>query len=107
LARPGSNRTVFGQGGLVDAGQGILEDLQTGGPLGVLGSVQKAGATYNTFKGKALQSTAISEATALGKQAIQGSIPGAVRAIQGRGTGMIFPTPKLPPGATPPINLGQ
>ena len=107
LARPGSNRTVFGQGGLVDAGQGILEDLQSGGPLGVLGSVQKAGATYNTFKGKALQSTAISEATALGKQAIQGSIPGAVRAIQGRGTGMIFPTPKLPPGATPPINLGQ
>jgi len=98
LARPGSNRTVFGQGGLLDAGQGILEDLQTGGPLGVVGAVQKAGTTYNTFKGKALQSTVISEGTALGTQAIRASIPGAVRNIQGRSNGMVFPTPPINPG---------
>ena len=107
LARPGANRTVFGQGGLLDVGAGILQDLQSGGPLGVLGAVQKAGTAYNTFKGGGLRSAVLSEATALGTQAIRNGIPGAVRAVQGRGTGMVFPTPSVPPGATPPINPGQ
>ncbi len=97
LARPGSTNTVFGQGGLLDAGAGILQDLQSGGPLGILGAVQKAGTTYNTFKGKSLKSTVISEATALGTQAIKGSIPGAVRQVLNRGTGMVFPTPRINP----------
>lgn len=97
LARPGSNRTVFGQGGLLDVGAGILSDLQKGGPLGILGAVQKAGTAYNTFKGKGLKSAVLSEATALGTQAIKGSIPGAVRQVQGRGTGMVFPTPPFNP----------
>jgi hypothetical protein len=30
IARPGANATVFGQGGLLDAGAGILGDLQSG-----------------------------------------------------------------------------
>jgi len=97
ISRPGSRATVFGQGGLLDAGGGILEDLQSGGVLGLIGAAQKAGTAYNTFKGKNIASSAISEATALGKSAIRGSLPGAVRAVQGRPTGMFFPTPQTPP----------
>ena len=47
IARPGSNRTILGQGGLVDAGVGILEDLKNGNVLGI---IQKGGTLANTFK---------------------------------------------------------
>jgi len=97
IARPGANSTIFGQGGLLDAGGGILEDLQSGSLLGVIGAAQKAGTAYNTFKGKNLASMAKSESASLGIKAIQGSIPGAVRSVQGRPTGMFFPTPQSPP----------
>ena len=46
LARPGSTRSVLGQGGLLDAGIGIVQDLQSGGVAGVIGAVQKAGTAY-------------------------------------------------------------
>ena len=82
ISRPGSNATIMGQGGLLDAGAGILQDLQSGGPLGAIGAVQKAGTVFNTFKGKNIKSIAASE--------------GAVRAVQGRPTGMFFPTPNGP-----------
>jgi hypothetical protein len=97
ISRPGSRATVFGQGGLLDAGGGILEDLSSGGVLGLIGAAQKAGTAYNTFKGKNIASSAISEATALGTNAIRGSLPGAVRTVPGRSTGMFFPTPQTPP----------
>jgi hypothetical protein len=96
ISRPGSTSTVFGQGGLLDAAGGILQDLQSGGLLGAIGAVQKAGTAYGTFKGKNIKSIAIGEATAIGTKAIQGSIPGAVRSVQGRSNGMIFPTPQSP-----------
>jgi hypothetical protein len=96
ISRPGSVATVFGQGGLLDAGGGILEDLQSGGLLGAIGAVQKAGTAYNTFKGKNIKSIAVNETTALGVKAIQGGIPGAVRSVQGRSSGMFFPTPQSP-----------
>ncbi len=96
ISRPGSTSSVFGQGGLLDAGAGILEDLQSGSLLGAIGAAQKAGTAYNTFKGKNIKSIAVSEATALGTQAIQGSIAGAARPTQGRGNGMFFPTAQSP-----------
>lgn len=96
ISRPGSTATVFGQGGLLDAGGGILEDLQSGGLLGAIGAVQKAGTAYNTFKNKNIKSIAVSEATAIGTKAIQGGIPGAVRAVSGRSNGMFYPTPQSP-----------
>ena len=89
LARPGSTSTVFGQGGLLDAGGGILEDLASGGPLGLIGAAQKALTARNTFKGKDLRSIAKSEATALGTKAITGGIK--------NNAGRFFPTPKSPP----------
>jgi len=51
LSRPGGTRSVLGQGGLLDAGIGIYQDLSSGGPMGVIGAVQKAGSTYGTFRG--------------------------------------------------------
>lgn len=47
IARPGSNRTILGQGGLADAGVGILENLSKGN---ILGAVQIAGRTGRTFQ---------------------------------------------------------
>ena len=96
ISRPGSNSTIMGQGGLLDAGAGILQDLQSGGLLGAIGAVQKAGAVKNTFKGKNLASIAKSEALALGGQAVIGAIPGAVKSLPGRGNGMFFPTAQSP-----------
>lgn len=51
LSRPGGTRSVLGQGGLLDAGVGIIQDLGTGGPMGVIGAVQTAGRAYDTFRG--------------------------------------------------------
>ena len=92
ISRPGSNTTIFGQGGLLDAGQGIIDDLQSGSVLGLIGAAQKASTTYNTFKGKDLASIAKSDAVAIGTQVIQGSLPGAVRAAANRADGWLFPT---------------
>ena len=97
LSVPGSQSNVFGQGGLLDAGAGILEDLQQGTLLGAMGAIQTAGTAYNTFKNKNLKSMALSEATAIGTKAIIGGIPSAMRPLQGRSNGMFFPTPQSPP----------
>lgn len=53
ISRPGSNATILGQGGLVSAGGGILQDLQSGN-YGA--AIQKAGMTFNTFKNQSLAS---------------------------------------------------
>jgi hypothetical protein len=90
ISRPGSTASVLGQGGLLDTGIGIVEDLQSGTLLGAIGAVQKAGATYNTFKGKSLQSIANEEAIAASKQILQQSLPGAIR---GASSVQLFPTP--------------
>ena len=92
ISRPGSNTTIFGQGGLLDAGLGIIDDLQSGSVLGLIGAAQKASTAYNTFKGKDLASIAKSEAVTYGKQVIQGSLPGAVRSVANRADGWLFPT---------------
>jgi len=91
LARPGSTATIFGQGGLLDTAEGIMEDLESGSVLGVIGAIQKAGTAYNTFKGKNLASILKSEATALGKNILVGSLPGAVKAVAGTADGVFFP----------------
>jgi hypothetical protein len=96
ISRPGSTSTVFGQGGLLDAAGGILQDLQSGGLLGAIGAAQKAGTAYNTFKGKNIASIAKSEAVAQGVKSIQGAIPGAIRSVPGRSNGMYFPTVQSP-----------
>ena len=49
-----------------------------------------------TFKGKNIASIAKSEAVAQGVKSIQGAIPGAIRSIPGRSSGMYFPTQQSP-----------
>ena len=91
LSRPGSTATVFGQGGLLDAGVGILEDLQSGSVLGLIGAAQKAGRVKNTFKGKNLAAITKSEAVTLGKNSVVGALPGAVKGVANKADGWIFP----------------
>jgi hypothetical protein len=96
IARPGSQSTVFGQGGLVDAGVGLLEDLNAlqtgqGGLQNVLGAVQKAGTAFETFKGKNIASIANQEAKQAATQILQASLPGAVRQAVNSGNGQFFP----------------
>ena len=91
LARPGSTRSVLGQGGLLDAGVGIVEDLQSGGVAGLIGAVQKGGTAYNTFKGVNLRSVVNEEANIGLKGAIRNSIPAAVRQQPGGSGGFVFP----------------
>lgn len=47
IARPGSQSSILGPGGLVDAAGGIMDDLESGN---ILGAIQKAGVAKNTFK---------------------------------------------------------
>jgi len=93
IARPGSTNSIFGQGGLLDVVDGISQDLQSGSVLGLIGAVQKAGTFYNTNQQNGgFKKLLINESTALGKQVIQTSLPGAVRAVANRADGWIFPT---------------
>jgi hypothetical protein len=79
----------LGQGGLLDAGIGIIEDLQSGGPAGVIGAIQKAGTAYNTWKGKDFRASVNEEANAAVKGVLRNSIPAAVRS--NGGLNAIFP----------------
>jgi hypothetical protein len=100
IARPGGNRTIFGQGGLLDAGAGIIGDLQSGTVGGLIGAAQKAMRTYQTFggnKGPGLAAVAKSEATALGTQVLLGGVASATRSVMNRPTGVFIPTPKTSP----------
>ena len=96
IARPGSTATVLGQGGLLDTGVGIIEDLQRGGPLGIIGAVQKAGTAYNTFKDAPIRSIVNEEANAALNSVLRNSIPAAVRQAQNSGGGFVFPRPPGP-----------
>jgi hypothetical protein len=92
IARPGSNATVFGQGGLLETGAGIIGDLQSGSVLGLIGAAQKAARLDKTFKGKNLSAIAKSEAVALGTQTLKQGLPTATRAVANKADGWIFPT---------------
>jgi len=101
LSRPGGTASILGQGGLLDTGIGIYEDLQSGSVAGIIGAVQKAGTAYGTFKGKNLQAIAKEEAIAGAKDVLRNTIPGQVRAqpngstsIQQKLQAPIFNVPK-------------
>jgi hypothetical protein len=47
IARNGTNRSILGQGGLVDSVNGVLDDLSNGN---ILGAIQTAGRASRTFK---------------------------------------------------------
>jgi len=92
LARAGSTASIFGQGGLLATGEGIMADLESGSVAGLIGAAQKAGAAYNTLKGKNLRSIVQSEAVSLGKQALGQYGPNATRSVINKADGWVFPT---------------
>jgi hypothetical protein len=97
IARPGANRTIFGQGGLLDAGAGIIGDLQSGNVGGLVGAAQKAMRTYGTWKTADIASTVLSEGTALGGAVLaQGANSQAVRNVMNKPTSVFFPTAQTP-----------
>jgi hypothetical protein len=61
IARPGSQQTILGPGGLADAGLGIINDLQNGN---FLGAIQTGGRAANTFKNGNLNKVASAELAA-------------------------------------------
>ena len=79
LARPGSTQTVLGQGGLLDAGIGIVQDLESGGVGGLIGATQKALTAYNTFKNVNLKSVVNAEVNQAINSTIRGALPGILR----------------------------
>jgi hypothetical protein len=96
LSRPGGTNSVFGQGGLVDAFAGGVEDLQAlrgphGGLQNVIGAVQTAGTAYNTFKNSNLGQIAGAEARAGAKSVLQQGLAGSVRQAVNAGNGQFFP----------------
>ena len=106
LARAGATATVFGQGGLVDAGAGVVEDLQAlasgeGGLQNIIGAVQKGGTAFQTFKNKDLRSIVNQEAKQIGNQILQTSLPGAVRLAMNTANGQLFPSNTS--GSTAPL----
>ena len=104
MARPGSTASIFGQGGLLSTGEGVLADLESGSVAGLIGAAQKAGAAYNTLNGKNLQSIVQSEAVSLGKQAISQNGANAVRAVINKADGWAFPVQSTQRQITRQIN---
>lgn len=115
LARPGATQTVLGQGGLLDAGIGIIQDLESGTVGGLIGAVQKAGTAYNTFKDVNLRSVVNGDLNKAANNVIRGVLPGILRGASSSPltSPVGIPTQPLTYGSggiffpTPPANTTQ
>ena len=114
ITRPGGNATILGKGGLLDAGQGILNDLASKNPIGAVLTGVRA---YQTFKDKNLKSIAKQEtkqfATTVLAQGTENAIRNQVPAIN-KTLSSFFPTnlkgnnqDKIPQVNTPRISGGN
>ena len=96
ITRPGGTQTVFGQGGLLDAVTGGINDLQAlasgqGGLQNVLGAVQTAGTAYNTFKNTSLSSILKGDVQTAAVNIAQYTLPGVVAKGVNAANGAVFP----------------
>ena len=96
LARPGSQATILGQGGLLDAGIGIYEDLQAlttegGGLQNIIGLTQKALNVNQTLKQNKLSDIVRQDGQAVKTDVLRTSLPGAVRLATNSANGFLFP----------------
>ena len=96
ISRPGSQATFLGQGGLLDAGDGIINDLTaiangTGGIQNIIGAAQKSLNTYETLKNNKLSDIVRNDANAVKNEVLRGTLPGAVRAGVNQANGIFFP----------------
>jgi len=100
ISRPGSQATVLGQGGLIDAGVGIYEDLQRGDLFGIIGAAQKALNVNQTLKKTPLKDIIRNDANAVKQDILRNSLPGAMRNAANSANSMLFPKSTLPPSNT-------
>jgi hypothetical protein len=89
LAFPGSQATVLGQGGLLDAGIGIIEDLQANNLQGVIGAVQKALNVNATLKKTPIGDIVRNDATTVRQDVLRNSLPAAVRSAANFANGQV------------------
>jgi hypothetical protein len=89
LQRAGGTRSILGQGGLVDAGIGIYEDLMVKGD--VVGAIAKAGRTFETFKQGGLKQAAIQEGISVAREVLKGGAPNVIRQGTNAVNGFFFP----------------
>lgn len=68
ITKPGSQGNILGQGGLVDAAGGFVENLASGN---LAGAIINAGTAYNTYKNVNLKQTAKSELNSMLTQAVR------------------------------------
>lgn len=80
-ARSGGNATVFGEGGLLDSGLGVVDDLANGN---ILGAIQRAGRARETFRDADIGDLAAQEATAAAVSVATGIAVGAVATANDR-----------------------
>lgn len=80
IARAGANGTILGQGGLIDGADSIMEDLTNGN---ILGAIQTAGRTANTFKSGGLLNAV--------KGDLLGGVSNAARGTPNRNSAFNFP----------------
>lgn len=109
LSIGGASSTIIGQGGLLDVGQGIINDLEavgdgSGGIQSLLGAVQKAGTAYNTFKNANWNQIWKGDWLNAQYGLVQYALPGATRYATNAVNGMFFPTP--PKGSLPNVMYG-
>lgn len=113
ITRTGQTGSVLGQGGLIDAGIGIAEDLASGGVAGLIGAAQKALTAYDTYKDKDLASIARTEVRTSARTIGKGALPAVQRAAIGtagqRGAldGIFFPTPPKGDTRAPARNINE
>lgn len=108
IARPGSNATILGQGGLIDGAGGVVQGLLQGDLNGLLKAAQSAGTTYNTFKNQNINQ--------LAKQEVVNGINNAIQQTPNRNINSITPifgsTPQTSgtagqtQGLSAPVNVG-
>jgi len=98
LSQGGSTTSIFGQGGLLDAGSSVISDLQNGNPLG---AILTAGRSYETFKNADLGSILAEE----GVQQIvtQGTILAQNQTVQNSVSNFIFSKPDTSLTGTTPL----
>lgn len=80
-ARTGGNQTVFGEGGLLDSGLGIAQDLANGN---ILGAIQTAGRARETFSDADIGGIARGEATSAAIALATGAAVGVVGTVNDR-----------------------
>jgi hypothetical protein len=87
IARPGSQATILGQGGLTDAARGVIQDLKD---QNYIGAIQKAGTAYNTFKNVNIKQIA--------KNELISGVTNAVQQTPNRNVNFQFPVARQTPG---------